>query len=257
MKGGCAVSANNISTERVLNKLDEYFGRNDYDGAEKHILFWLDEAKNINDDRTVLLLSNELMGLYRKTNKKEKAIDTVKNVLALVEKMGIDGDVGAGTSFLNCATVYKAFGLIDESLKLFEKTTKIYEKELPPGDKRFGGLYNNMAISLTDSGRFDEAYELYDKAISVMSKIESGELEVAITYLNIANAKEAELGIEDSCEIISELLEKARAILENHEKKDGYYAFVCDKCASVFGYYGYFAYEKELIERAKGIYEGA
>ena len=251
------MSGKHIEAERVLSKLDEYFNRNDYTSAERHILYWLEEAKSIIDDRTVLLLSNELMGLYRKISKKEQALDTVKNVLSLVEKMGIENDTGAGTSYLNCATVYKAFGMTQESLSLFEKTMKIYEKQLSPDDKRFGGLYNNMAISLVDSKRFDEAYALYDKAISVMSKTENGELEVAITYLNIANAKEDELGLEDACEEISDLLEKAKNILDNYQKRDGYYAFVCEKCKSVFGYYGYFAYEHKLNERSRAIYERA
>ena len=100
-------------------------------------------------------------------------------------------------------------------------------------------------------------YELYKKAISVMSGNENGKLEVAITYLNIASAKESELGIIDAEEIISELLEKARLILEAHENRDGYYAFVCEKCASVFGYYGHFLYDSELRERARSIYERA
>ena len=44
---------------------------------------------------------------------------------------------------------------------------------------------------------------------------------------------------------------------EAWQKRDGYYAFVCEKCASVFGYYGHFAYEKELYERSRRIYEGS
>ena len=48
---------------------------------------------------------------------------------------------------------------------------------------------------------------------------------------------------------------KAMKILDDYENRDGYYAFVCEKCASVFGYYGHFFYEKELKERAKAIYE--
>ena len=44
-------------------------------------------------------------------------------------------------------------------------------------------------------------------------------------------------------------------IYEAHEKRDGYYAFVCEKCASVFGYYGRFFYDGELRARARGIYE--
>ena len=83
-----------------------------------------------------------------------------------------------------------------------------------------------------------------------------GELEVAITYLNMASAAEAECGIVDADERIQGYLDDAVAILEAHAKRDGYYAFVCEKCASVFGYYGRFFYEKELKERARRIYEG-
>ena len=45
-------------------------------------------------------------------------------------------------------------------------------------------------------------------------------------------------------------------ILDGYENRDGYYAFVCEKCASVFGYYGWFLYNKEREERARTIYEG-
>ena len=39
--------------------------------------------------------------------------------------------------------------------------------------------------------------------------------------------------------------------------RDGYYAFVCEKCAPVFAYYGYFLTEQELHRRAGEIYERA
>ena len=244
-----------VPVERVLGKLDEHFGRNDYDAAERHLLYWLGEAKMINDNRSALLLLNELAGLYRKLGKESNALDTVSSLLSLVEEMGIENNIGAGTTYINCATVYKAFGKADKALPLFEKARSVYESSLDPTDKRFGGLFNNMALALVDLERFREAYELYDKAISVMEKVEDGELEVAITYLNIASAKEVELGAVESDGEIKDLVEKAMKILDEHENKDCYYAFVCEKCASVFGYFGYFLYEKELDRRAREIYE--
>ena len=39
--------------------------------------------------------------------------------------------------------------------------------------------------------------------------------------------------------------------------RDGYYAFVCEKCAPAFEYYGYFLAAEDLKERAKRIYERA
>ena len=247
--------AENISTERVLNKLDELLGRNDYASAETHILFWLEETERIGNNRIKLLLLNELAGLYRKLTKEKEALSTVKDVLSLISDMGIENNIGAATTYINCATVFKAFSKAEEALPLFNKAQLIYETELEADDERLGALYNNMALALVDLKRFNEAYELYEKAISVMKKAENGLLEVAITYLNIASLKEAELGIEKSSELIDEYLKKAMKLLDEHKIRDGYYAFVCEKCASVFDYYGYFAYYQDLLERVKSIYE--
>jgi len=246
-----------IQTQRVLDKLDEYFSRNDYSSAERHLLYWKNEARAVNDNRCQLLFLNELAGLYRKLAKENDAIQTVKELLDLIALMGIENNIGAGTTYINCATVYKAFGKADEALPLFEKAKAVYEKELPDNDKRFGGLYNNMALALVDLKRYKEAYELYEQAISVMQTVDDGYLEVAITYLNIASAKENELGAVECETEVRAYIEKAMEIFDKHEKRDGYYAFVCEKCASVFGYFGYFLYEKDLLKRARDIYERA
>lgn len=244
-----------ISSERVLSKLDEHLGRNDYDSAEKHLLYWLGEARAAGDKRCELLCLNELAGLYRKLAREKDALDTVSSLLTLIQEMGISENIGAGTTYINCATVYKAFGKAEKAMPLFEKARDVYEKSLPSSDKRFGGLFNNMALALVDLERYDEAYDLYNKAITVMKNAQDGDLEVAITYLNIASAKEAQLGAVESEEAVRECIEKATELLDNHPLRDGYYAFVCEKCASVFGYFGYFVYEKELSRRAREIYE--
>ena len=244
-------------SNRILEKLDEYLGKNDYDAALKYLLYWHDEFEKTGNNANLLMIKNELMGLYRKLGKKDEAMNAVSGALSLIGQMGIEDNVGAATTYLNSGTVYKAFSQAEKALPLFNKALEIYESSLPAGDKRFGGLYNNMALALIDCGKFPEAYSFYQKAIDTMSNIEDGGLEVAITYLNIANAKETEKGALDAEGEITELLEKAMALLDSHKKRDGYYAFVCDKCASVFGYFGYFLYEKELESRARSIYEGA
>ena len=251
MANGC------ISTQRILDKLDEYLNKNDYEQAERHLRYWLSEAESNSDGRTTLTLRNELMGLLRKTGRKDEAISTALEALKKVEELEIQEQIGAATTYLNSATVYKAFGMSETAIPLFERAKAIYERELDGTDGRLAGLYNNMALALVDLGRFTEADELYRKAISIMEKTESGSLEVAITYLNMASAGEAELGIEKADGRITEYLDKAEKLIEGHETRDGYYAFVCEKCASVFGYYGRFFYENELKERARRIYEGA
>ncbi len=245
-----------VSIERILSKLDEHLYRNDYVSAERHLLYWLAEASVVGDFHTELLVRNELMGLYRKTGKREQALTAADTAVKRIEELCISRQVGAATTYLNCATVYKAFDMAERGIALFEAARDVYERELEKDDSRLGGLYNNMALALVDLHRFDEANELYQKAIAVMLSTENGDLEVAITYLNMASAAESELGALDADELICEYLEKARVLLESHTQRDGYYAFVCEKCASVFGYYGHFAYKTELDERSRRIYEG-
>ncbi len=247
----------NISTDRILSKLDEHLNKNDYTSAQKHLLYWLDEAQSIGDSKAQLLILSELIGLYRKLGKEKETLEVVEKSMSQIRELNIENQVGSATIYLNCATAYKAFGMAQKSIPVFEKVLKIYKEQLNEDDKRFGGLYNNFALALVDIGEFDRAYDLYEKAISVMQKVQNGSLEVAITYLNIASAKEAQFGLENAEKEIENYLEKAKNILENYETESGYYAFVCEKCASVFGYYGHFLYENELKERARRIYERA
>lgn len=244
---------NMINVERILEKLDSYLHKNDYESAERHLLYWLEEGKG---SREEIPLLNELMGLYRKLAREDDAIKTAKKALEALEKYGLSDKVSGATTYLNSATVFKAFGRADMALPLFGKAKEIYEKNLDANDTRLGGLYNNMALALVDLRKFDKAKEFYLKAISVMEKSEKGALEVAITYLNMASALEEEIGLLEGDLEIQDYLKKAEALIDNYPEKDGYYAFVCEKCATVFGYYGHFVFENELKERAKKIYEG-
>lgn len=250
------MSNSRISSDRILRKLDEHLNKNDYESAERHLRYWLSEAEASGDFKTELLIENELMGLYRKLGKKAEALGCTEKAMKRIDELNAGYQVGSATTYLNCATVYKAFGMSEGALPLFEKAREIYESKLEANDGRLGGLYNNMALSLSDLSRFSEAKELFDKAIEIMNS-NGALLEVAITLLNLATMTENELGLENACEMIEDYLSKARALLDNWEIKNGYYAFVCDKCASVYGYYGHFAYENELNERVRRIYEGS
>lgn len=246
-----------VPSARILEKLDEMLARNDYNSAERLLLYWVKEAELGHDLRGEFQMRNELMGLYRKLGKKELAMENADRALVLTEEDGIRGTVSEGTALVNAATVRKAFGMASDAIPYFEKARAIYETELKPTDPLLAGLYNNMGLALTDLGRFAEARERYEKAISIMSAVSGGEPETAVTYLNLANLEEAEYGLENAAEAIDSCLSSARELLDRETlKRDGNYAFVCEKCAPTFDYYGHFAYAAELTERAKTIYAG-
>ena len=248
------MSIEKISVERILNKLDSYLHRNDYSSAEKHLLYWLAESKKCGDGRAELAVMNELMGLYRKLGNRAEALQFSQLSVEKIDELNADDQLGSATVYLNCATVYKAFGMAEEGIPLFRRAEEIYKRNLSPGDSMWGGLYNNMALALVDIKEFSQAEEMYRKAIDIMLNTENGEPEAAITYLNLANAIEVRNGLLDGSEKIDDCLRKAKELLENYKRRDGNYAFVCEKCASVFGYYGDFLYDEELKKRAGRIY---
>lgn len=246
-----------VPQQRIIEKMDEYMSRRDYAGAERHLLYWLEEAKLGNDLRGQLMLSNELIGHYRKTGNKEKAIASGEEALRLVRLLDFDGTISSGTTYTNYATALNAFGENEKSLQLFQKARAVYEAAEKTSPELLGGLYNNMALTCVAAGLYPQAYELYDKALEKMATVPNGVLEMAITYLNIANAEEAEKGMEAAETRIFELLDKAADLLDTPSvPHDGYYAFVCEKCAPVFAYYGYFMNAEDLKKRAEDIYAG-
>ena len=252
---GAAPSVKPVPQQRIIEKMNEYMSRRDYAGAERHLLYWLEEAKLGGDLRGQLMLRNELVGHYRKVGDRDRAFANAEEALRLVEAMDFDGTISSGTTYVNAATAYNAFGVNDRAMTLFAKARAVYEAAPQTKPELLGGLYNNMALTCTALRRFGEARELYGLAMEQMGRVPGGCLEQAITCLNLANLVEDEKGLEEGEGKIFDLLDQAYELLDKGDApRDGYYAFVCEKCAPTFGYYGYFAAETELNARAEALY---
>ena len=245
-----------IPQQRVLQKVDEYMSHRDYAGVERTLLYWLDEAQLGHDKRGELMLRNEFIGHYRKVGDKAKAMDHIDKALALLPELHFEDSVSAGTTYTNSATACNAFGENERAIDLFQKAKTVYESSTRTDPKLLGGLYNNMALTLTDLKRYDEAWALYDHALNVMGKVPGGELEQAITYLNMADLHytQAGSGLVDT-EIEDDLAKAWQLLNAGNAPRDGYYAFVCEKCAPTFEWYGEDDRAAELTARAKEIYE--
>ena len=245
-----------IPVGRVMEKLDSYLDRNDYDAAERHLSYWLATAEQSLDRRGALTVLNEQIGLFRKLGRREDCLRAIEKALPLCREAGVENTVSCGTTFLNAATGYKAFGMAETALPLYRSARELYEKYLHGDDARLGGLYNNMALTLTELGSYREAEELFHRALDVMASQKHGEPEMAITWLNLADLTVAEKGMEAGEEVIAGYLDKAEALLNTPGlPEDGSLAFVLEKCAPVFGEYGYFMAARTLAERAKRIYD--
>ncbi len=233
-----------IPTDRIIRKVDSCFDKNDYEEAGRLLNYWRDEAVKLRDKGGELAMESELIGYYRKQNDRENGLFSVAKALALTDELN-QGDMASGaTVFINCATAYKAFGMSEDAIPLYILAENIYKNVLPEGDCRFGGLYNNMALALVDLNEFEKAEASYFSALAVMGSIAGGEAESAVTYVNMAHMYEK----QGKREKISECMKNARELLESDSlEHNGAYAFVLEKCAPSFGYFG----EAELCEKMK------
>ena len=246
---------NRIPITRVREKLDAYVGRRDYESAARHLEYWRMEAQAGRDAEGEFFVLNEMMGVYRKMGDREKALASARDALALIPVVCNGDAISGGTAYVNAGTVLDCFGDPAGALEHFKEARRIYIKTLPEDDERLGGLYNNMALTLADLARYEEAFRYFEMALNIMGRQQHGQLEQAITYLNMANAAEASRGMEEAEEEIGQYLQKAEElILDPSLPRNGYYAFVCEKCAPTFEYYGWFLTAAELSGAAERIY---
>ena len=241
-----------IPWQRIMEKLDEFADREDYDGLEKLLLYWYGEAEMSGDGRGLLLVCNELTGHYRKSGDQEKAFRYADQSVKLLKVLEMEQTVSAGTTYLNAATAYSAFGENAHALELFGMAQAAYmggsADSVSPG--QMGGLYNNMGLALHALGRYEEAVQMYDKAMGYMEQVSNAQPEQAITCLNKADSLAAGSDPELVDKQVSDLIEKAYMFLTDPSvPRNGYYAFVCDKCAPGFLYHGFFA-EAEVLRNA-------
>lgn len=243
-----------IPVSRVIAKLDACFEKNDLSSAERLLAYWQKEAVSLGDISGELSIVNELLGLCRKTADKKGGEAAIARALELLELTDGTDTVSGATVLLNAATTSKAFGHPEKAVLLYEKASGVYERALPADDLRHAALWNNYATALVDLARYDEAENLYMKAIALTKSQPKGLLDAAVTYVNMAHLYEKSEGIDSPR--IESCLFSAQELLENSSiVRDGYYAFVAEKCAPSFDYFGYFLFAKTLYRRAKDIYE--
>ncbi len=232
-----------IPRTRITEKLDQYVDEHDYAAAERHLLYWLEEARSIQDLRGALFVYNEMIGLYRKAGLFEKAESCVSPVLHLLQTLSFEDTITAGTTYVNIATAFQAAGRHAEAMQYFEKASGLYAAHHADASL-LGGLYNNMGLTLSSLGQYRRALECYGIALKKMKEVRNGELEQAITCLNMANTVEEEMGLEAGESRIYQLVDQACTLLDTPTlPRDGYYGFVLEKCIPTLEYYGCLAAE--------------
>ncbi len=244
-----------IEIGRILAKEDSLYDQLKYSEIETLLRYWENEAISLKDKSGQLTMLSEQIGLFRKMKEKAKALSAIDKALMLLETSGLNDSPNAGTIYLNAATTLKAFNELDRAIPCYKKAEELYDKYLDKNDEKYAGLYNNFALAYVDLKKYDEAEALYKKALDILSKHEGGLLEVAITYVNMAQLYFASLDMDECIDKIMDCMNKAYDyLMDERNTQNGYYAFVASCCIPAFEQFGFGEYKETLQKRVDTIY---
>lgn len=228
--------AQSLDTKSITAGLDKLLFSGDDAAAGEYLDRWCQRAQEVGDWRTELTLQSELMGFHRRTSDKNAAMAAVERGLELIREHRLGSTVSGATIFLNAATTLKAYGMAERSIPMFVQTCRVYSQTLDPLDYRFGGLFNNMALSYADIGEYDTAEGYYKKALGVIVHCDTPQNELAVTYCNLAELYERMGREADIAKALNLALDNLRSPALPH---DGYYDFTVSKCLPTFEHFGY------------------
>ncbi|MCQ2378520.1 MAG: tetratricopeptide repeat protein [Victivallaceae bacterium] len=247
----CRSPHETIPLADVIAECDRLFNREDMASLGDHLRFWRKKAQEYQDRPSELSILSEMMGYYRMTDDPARGIPAVRDGLSLLDELHCGDTVSGGTILLNAATALKAFGNTQEALVCYAAASRAYGRTLSSGDRRFAGLFNNMAAAYLDQGEVRQAEVYYKKALDILKRC--GNLpDRAVTYVNLAQlyhrTDPEDPRIEQNLQLAMNCFDDPRAV------RDSYYAHSCRKVASAYGFLGFFADEAELNRRADDIY---
>lgn len=244
-----------IELMRYVGNLETYESHQEYDKAEALIAEGVAEAKELGDYMGELALHNEAMIYFKKRSNREKALEHADAAVALINDPKLDTKQGETTICINAANVYAAFEKKEEALFLFVKAIDLYEELFSANDPRLANMYNNIALSMAKLGEYGAALELYQKALLIIQNKKEGELEQALTHINIACMFRDQYG-DTRPELIEERVKTVDVLLRSGGLvHDSYYATVCQKCAGAVDYLGYKEMAEGLLNQAGRIFK--
>ena len=257
-----------MSLDRVLYRFDDLMSKRQFSEAEDLLLYWKKELDDGHGHNNLFKILNELVGYYRKVANPTKGIIAIEELNRFIISNHLEQDFSASTGYINIATALSSFNKYQESINFFKKAKEIYEKhfdiyklisenENHINDEfieKYASLCNNMATTILNLGDLDTSIYYNKKALEYNTYLKDGDLNSAITCLNLANVIEKKEGLEKGEEEIMKLLNDTKDYLEKHNTEETqHYVYVMQKCVPAFDYYGFFYYANVLRKRIKDI----
>lgn len=168
-------------------QVDRLFEEKKLNEAEEFMKETLAQAETESDAGAVITVCNELGGYYRAVSRYSDGIPLYEKALKLMRDMGLAHSEHYGTTLVNYATTYTMAGDTIKALNLYTEAAEIYAEAGLGADYRLATLFNNMSFLCQDLEDYPQAQEYLEKSLFILKGLEESEIEVAITYSNLAN----------------------------------------------------------------------
>lgn len=176
-----------MDTQTFYEKLDNMFAERRFNQIEKFISSVLTDAENSGEYELAVAACNELGGFFRATSRYEEGIVLYQKALEYLEILGLENSENYATTMINYATILNFSGADEEAIRAYEKATRILKICGIEADYRTATLYNNMSSIYCKKGELQTAAVYLNKAMLILENLSESEIEIAITYSNLAN----------------------------------------------------------------------
>ena len=246
-----------MNLEKILAQYDGMFGNSSLEEVETYLVRNMEEAKEQSEYGILITLLNEAIGFCRDTTQKDKALqycDELQNILKLLK---LEGRIDYATSLLNVANAYRAFGLFEESLHLYEIVETTYQKQVESNDFMYASLYNNWSLLYQEMQDYESARDMLLKALVIADSYKEAVIPQATTRANLA-ATLLQLGTDEDYEQAMEYLKEALAVHEKAGGSDFHYGAVLVAMGDAYSFKQDYVnaavyYEKGLVEIEKHV----
>ena len=228
----------------ILNTYDSMFGKYPLSDIEEYLYDNIEKAKIQSEMSVLFTLLNEMIGFCRDTTQKEKALKYCAELLWVLKIMELEGSIEYATSLLNIANAYRAFGLLKESVQLFQYVEKVYEEKLEDNDFGYANLYNNWGLTYQELEDYEKSKEILLKALKIVDSYKEAEIKQATTRTNLA-ATLFQIGTEEAYQEAMEYLQDALSIHEKNGGEDFHYG------ATLVALGDAYSFQKEFDKAAK------
>ena len=246
-----------MNIDMILAQYDAMFGKNSLEEIEAYLVKTMEEAKSQSEMGILITLLNEIIGFCRDTTQKEKALEYCAQLQEVLKMMKLEGRIDYATSLLNVANAYRAFGLFEESMRLYRIVEETYKKQVLPNDFMYASLYNNWSLLYQEMQDYAGARDMLLKALVIADSYEEAVIPQATTRTNLA-ATLLQIGTDEAYEQAIGYLREALAVHEMDGGGDFHYGAVLVAMGDAYNLKKDFAnaavyYERGLAEIEKHV----